>query len=221
MAEAVHKTGSAVLIDKHAQKTAFRLGVTPDAVRQEFKKSMARAPAPDEQAETETSVWQNPTESFRQELWLLELLLAHEELVPWVAECLKPEWLVNEPIRNVAFRCIELHDKHNWKGVSAFLAEFEDSLSAELITEALVNKRETEDPEAVIKGTKSSAGFLVILRDQWIDRELRAIRTRLADPALTELEQQNLVRQQMDLRQLKSRPIQPLDSSLLPGSIKP
>ncbi len=221
MAEAVHKTGSAVLIDKHAQKTAFRLGVTPDAVRQEFKKSAARAPAPGEEAETETSVWQNPTESFRQELWLLELLLAHEEWVPWVAERLKPEWLVNEPIRNVAFRCIELHGQHNWKGASAFLAEFEDSLSVELITEALVNKRETEDPEAVIKGTKSSAGFLVILRDQWIDRELRAIRTRLADPALAELEQQNLVRQQMDLRQLKSRPIQPLDSSLLPGSIKP
>ena len=33
MAEAVHKTGNGVLIDKYAQKTALRLGVTPDAVR--------------------------------------------------------------------------------------------------------------------------------------------------------------------------------------------
>src|ERR1043166_2461778 len=30
MAEAVHKTGSAVLIDKYAQKTALRLGVSSD-----------------------------------------------------------------------------------------------------------------------------------------------------------------------------------------------
>jgi len=36
MAEAVHKTGNVVLIDKYAQKTALRLGVTPDAVRRMF-----------------------------------------------------------------------------------------------------------------------------------------------------------------------------------------
>src|SRR5271155_329490 len=36
MAEAVRKTGSAVLIDKYAQKTALRLGVSPEAVRKEF-----------------------------------------------------------------------------------------------------------------------------------------------------------------------------------------
>ena len=37
MAEAVHKTGNTVLVDKYAQKTALRLGVTPDAVRAEFR----------------------------------------------------------------------------------------------------------------------------------------------------------------------------------------
>ena len=38
MAEAVLKTGNVVLIDKYAQKTALRLGVSPDAVRAEFKR---------------------------------------------------------------------------------------------------------------------------------------------------------------------------------------
>ena len=38
MAEAVQKTGNAVLIDKYAQKTALRLGVSPDSMRGEFKK---------------------------------------------------------------------------------------------------------------------------------------------------------------------------------------
>ena len=45
MAEAVHKTGNVVLLDKYAQKTALRLGVSPDAMRAEFKKgSAARSP---------------------------------------------------------------------------------------------------------------------------------------------------------------------------------
>ena len=38
MAEAVHKTGNVVLVDTYAQKTALRLGVSPEAVRAEFKK---------------------------------------------------------------------------------------------------------------------------------------------------------------------------------------
>ena len=38
MAEAVHKTGNTVLIDTYAQKTALRLGVSPESVRAEFKK---------------------------------------------------------------------------------------------------------------------------------------------------------------------------------------
>ena len=39
MAEAVHKTGNDVLLDTYAQKTALRLGVAAEAMRQEFKKS--------------------------------------------------------------------------------------------------------------------------------------------------------------------------------------
>src|SRR5260221_6962600 len=45
MAAAVHKTGNVVLVDKYAQKTALRLGVSPEAVRAEFKKA-ARAKPP-------------------------------------------------------------------------------------------------------------------------------------------------------------------------------
>ncbi|MGH7970705.1 MAG: toprim domain-containing protein, partial [Limisphaerales bacterium] len=41
MAEAVQKTGNLVIIDTYAQKTALRLGVSPDSVRREFAKSKA------------------------------------------------------------------------------------------------------------------------------------------------------------------------------------
>src|SRR5882724_8566165 len=57
MAAAVHKTGNVVLVDKYAQKTALRLGVSPEAVRAEFKKltprrggSTGEAPAPEANA---------------------------------------------------------------------------------------------------------------------------------------------------------------------------
>jgi DNA primase len=44
MAEATQKTGNAVLTDTYAQKTAARLGVSPDAARAEFKKIAAQKP---------------------------------------------------------------------------------------------------------------------------------------------------------------------------------
>src|SRR5580704_2729905 len=47
MAGAVHKTGNAMMVDTYAQKTALRLGVSPEAVRAEFKKaSRVKRPAP-------------------------------------------------------------------------------------------------------------------------------------------------------------------------------
>src|SRR6266567_1970700 len=46
MAEAVQKTGNGVLIDKYAQKTALRLGVSADAMRAEFKKIPVARSAP-------------------------------------------------------------------------------------------------------------------------------------------------------------------------------
>lgn len=44
MAEATQKTGNAVLTDTYAQKTAARLGVSPDAARAEFKRIAAQKP---------------------------------------------------------------------------------------------------------------------------------------------------------------------------------
>ncbi|MEI9865709.1 MAG: toprim domain-containing protein [Limisphaerales bacterium] len=53
MAAALHKTDNAVLIDKHTQKTALRLGVSVESVRAEFKKNSASQPT--SRADTEES----------------------------------------------------------------------------------------------------------------------------------------------------------------------
>src|SRR5262245_36327605 len=74
MAEAVHKTGNVVLVDKYAQKTALRLGVSPDAVRAEFKKVPrieARVPGGEEPAAPPAPEIPPPSP---QEQWLLKLI---------------------------------------------------------------------------------------------------------------------------------------------------
>src|SRR6266446_5743990 len=83
MAEAVHKTGNVVLIDKYAQKTALRLGVSPDSVRAEFTKfsrGKRTAPAAEEGAEERTAA---PLPPSALEIWLLKILLLHDELLEW------------------------------------------------------------------------------------------------------------------------------------------
>src|SRR5437588_2511551 len=88
MAEAVHKTANVVLIDKYAQKTALRLGVSPDSVRGEFKK-LSRATSRPFEAATESE--DQPGEitpvqpPSTHEFWLMKLLLMHEDLVDWAA----------------------------------------------------------------------------------------------------------------------------------------
>src|SRR6185312_4888974 len=103
MAEAVHKTGNVVLIDKYAQKTALRLGVSPEAVRAEFKKfgrskrstlpsgadSDANAAA-DALADGEASVETPPSPA---EHWLVKLLLLHDETIEWIEAHLDPQWV--------------------------------------------------------------------------------------------------------------------------------
>src|SRR3984957_1628737 len=87
MAEAVHKTANSVLIDKYAQKTALRLGVSPESMRAEFQKAARlKKPAP---AETgmdgmgETSAEEPAAEAMAppnaSEFWLLKILFLHEE----------------------------------------------------------------------------------------------------------------------------------------------
>src|SRR5208283_2553469 len=93
MAEAVHKTGSSVLVDKYAQRTALRLGVMPDAVRAEFRKLSRTKASPPETAEPEVEEAAVPPRPSTHEYWLLKLLLLHDDLIGWAAAYLDPDWV--------------------------------------------------------------------------------------------------------------------------------
>ena len=107
MADAVQKTGSPALVDTYAQKTALRLGISPEAVRSEFAKVQHRAatvqtpPAEEFEEELEPQTYERPS---LQEFWLLKLLLVHDELAAWAAPRLDLDWISNFPVRQIIER---------------------------------------------------------------------------------------------------------------------
>jgi DNA primase len=205
MAEAVHKTGNVVLIDKYAQKTALRLGVTPDAVRAEFRKlSRARTATPEvETAGVPTDASPRPQPPSTQEYWLLKLLLLHEELVEWAALHLDPEWVQHPPAKQVISRRLAAHSHQSWKGLANFLAECDSPDLQNLITEATANERPIPNP------SQQLSDVVLRLRNQFLDRRLAALLQRANQPEVSETERFDLLRQQQELRLLKRRPLGP------------
>jgi DNA primase len=207
MAEAVHKTGNVVLIDKYAQKTALRLGVTPDAVRAEFRKlSRARTTAPEAaEAPAEASPRSQPPSA--QEYWLLKLLLLHDDLVDWAALHLDPEWVQHPLARQVISRRLAAHNNQSWKGLASFLAECDSPDLQNLITEATANERSIPNP------SQQLSDLALRLRNQFLDRRLAALLQRANQPEVSETERLDLLRQQQDLRLLKRQPLGPAPST--------
>ncbi len=140
MAEAVLKTGNQVLVDKYAQKTGLRLGVTPDAVRAEFRKlSRARRAAPAEAAEAPSEPAPN-AEPPPAEYWLLKLLLLHEELIDWAARNLRLEWLQHQLVPRSSpgvFKRTRARLDH----LPAFLDCLEEADARALVTRAVAEER--------------------------------------------------------------------------------
>jgi len=202
MAEAVHKTANGVLIDKYAQKTALRLGVTPDAVRAEFRKlSRARAPAPEaaEPPVEESAVPQRPS---TQEYWLVKLLLLHDDLAAWAAAHLDPAWVQHSLAKQIVSLRLAAHANRTWTSLAGFLDECETPEMQSLVTEA------TAEPRPIPNPSQQLADVTLRLRNQFMDRQVAALMQRTNQPEVGEAERLDLLRQQQELRRLKRQPIQ-------------
>lgn len=204
MAEAVRKTGNTVLLDKHAQTTALRLGVSPEAVRAEFQKHPAArtAPAPAEESSEETE-----TEAVRPsapEFWLLKLVLLCEAEMDWVAAHLDPDWIQHAEVQHILRQRLAAHLNRTWRGLAAFLDEFAAGNAQNLITEASAEERELPDPARQLND------LLTRLRNQFLDRQLAVLMHRSSLPETGDAERLELLRQQQRLRQLKRQPLNPL-----------
>jgi DNA primase len=200
MAEAVHKTGNVVLVDKYAQKTALRLGVSPDAVRAEFRKGRAKPAAPEPEERSDTVEPTQPPPSVP-EYWLLKLLLLNDDLVEWAAAHLDPQWIQHPQVKEIISRRLDAFQNGTWKSLPAFLSEFTTQADRNLITEATTEERPLPDPARQLND------LALRLRSQFIDLQMAQRMHRASQPETSEAERVELLRERESLRAAKKRPL--------------
>jgi DNA primase len=203
MAEAVYKTGSAVLIDIYAQKTALRLGVSAEAVRAEFKKTSAVINPP---AGNETEAIPGETETPRppaHEFWLLKLVLLHENLIGWTALHLDANWISHPFVQQIVERRLAAQTNESWKNLAAFLDGCETSGMRSLITEAVAEDRTIPNPEQQL------VDVILRLRNQFLDRQIAALTQKASQPEISDAERIGLLQEQKNLREQKRAPLAP------------
>jgi DNA primase len=199
MAEAVHKTASAVLIDTYAQKTALRLGVSTESVRAEFKKiPAAKIPV---EAESESAIQTESPRPSPHEFHLLKLLLLHDELVAWTALHLDLDWIQNPLAREIVKRRLVAQKNESWKNLAAFLDECDSPEMKSLITEAVAEDRKIPNPEIQL------ADVTLKLRNQFLDRQIASLVQKLSQPQTSEIEKIESLREQIKLREQKRAPL--------------
>jgi DNA primase len=201
MAEAVNKTGSTVLIDTYAQKTAHRLGISPDAVRLEFRRLQPGRKTLSQEASPDPAVSPEPAPPSPQEFWLLRLLLLDDDLADWLFRHLELDWLQHPVVRRVIDLRWQAHREGRWTGVAALLSQLQDSAVNRLVSEAASENRQIPNRQQQI------VDVVRRLRDQFIDRQLADLWRQMADPARSEAERASLLAQQQALREAKLHPL--------------
>ncbi|MBI5386678.1 MAG: DNA primase [Verrucomicrobia bacterium] len=216
MREAVWKTGDGVLMDTYAQKTALRLGVASDAVRAEFKKGVRAQPSYAEEPDIDLSAAPATEEvpPSPQEFLLLKILLECDEAAEWATSHLNTEWFRSLTLRKIIARRLELQRNRAWLSVSAFLSEFDEPGLQQTITSVLAGglvahrdglryamKPMGQEP------MKEFVGAAASLRSDYITRQLSALSQRVSHPDVSKEDQQELHRQQQELRAQKRQPL--------------
>jgi hypothetical protein len=204
MAEAAYKTGNDVLLDTYAQRTALRLGVAAQAVRNEFKKSSgSRVIDVDEAVEAPASTAPRPSQP---ESWLLRFLLESDDYVSWIASYLELDWLMHPMVREIVAKRLAAEASGSWPGLAPWLTQLDNPEWQNLITEILSDSRPSP-VEKNLKGLPTRDSTIKILRDKYIERQLAALNQRLNAPDLKEDEQRRVWAQMERLRQLKKQPL--------------
>jgi hypothetical protein len=202
MAEAVHKTGNVVLIDTYAQKTALRVGVSPEAMRVEFKRASrsknAITVAEPESGETVSNALPPPGTP---EYWLLKLVFLNEDSVGWVQAHLEIDWIQHSVVRQILLLRLAAHAGENWRGIATFLDECESPEMRSLVTEAAAEERTIPNP------AQQLGDIVLRLRNQFIDRQLAALTQRSSQPEIGDEERLQCFRRQQELRQMKRQPL--------------
>jgi DNA primase len=205
MAQAVHKTGSSVLLDTYAQKTALRLHVSPDTMRLEFRRGAAASSRPAAAAVEEAAAQPEPTtvpppNTF--EYWLLKIVLLHDELSDYVTAHLDSSWLQHPGLRQIVSARLEGHAHKNLPTTAALLSQLEDDSLRGIVSEILAQPQPLLNPQQQLSDT------LLRLRNQAMDREIVSIQQRIALPELSDVERVQALDRLQKLRLAKRQPLE-------------
>ncbi len=203
MAEALQKTGSAVLLDTYAQKTAMRLNISPESMRVEFKKVGRSKPAVYEPADPgpEPEMEEELPPPSEREFWLLRFLFNHDEQLDWVAAHFDLAWVEHPAVRRAVEARLRAHAEASWRGVPVLIDAMQDPAATGLITGAVTGAQLTGDLSRNLMET------IRMLRSAFIDRRLGELKLRLSQPGLLESEAVEVINEQSQLRRLKQQPL--------------
>lgn len=205
LGEMLHKASNEVLLETYAQKTALRLGVSPEAVRSEFRKMRGRGSSPsaraggvEEQSEQEELPRPSPPE-----FWLMRLLLSDDIDMKWVQERLDLAWVRHPVVRRVAELRLASSIDGSWHGAGGVLSTLEEPSWKALISEAAFEPRPVLNPDEFLKGIPGKPGVVQRLRDAYIDQKLSEVNAKLSEPNLSDELSLSLLGQREALRREK------------------
>ena len=104
-------------------------------------------------------------------------------------------------MREIVVRRLTALSGETWTSLAAFLDGCESAEMQNLITEAVTEGRPIPNPEQQL------ADVVLRLRNQHLDRQIAALDQRVSQPATSDAERVEILREQQRLKQLKRQPL--------------
>lgn len=173
-----------------AQRTATRLDVREEVVRQAMKEFARHGPRPHDD---EPPISEPDTElpvGLPAEQTLLHLMLGDERIIETVGQRLDQHWLSASVAADLIVRVLDCHSRAAWNGPSSLLNEPTDDAHTRLLSALLLQPAPKGD------ATIAASDCLATLERSWLEHELAQLRRQLAAPGLA-IEQMSSLQQQM------------------------
>jgi hypothetical protein len=142
-------------------------------------------------------------------------MLTNDELLGWIVERLDLRWIRHATAKRIAESCINTVHNNSWTGATALLDHSDDE-TRRVITGIVTEPVKLADPEKTLKGDTGHSdkrGILEKLRDEFIDKEMDALRQRASLPETADEERIALLRKREELRASKKLPVSVLPTS--------
>jgi len=183
---AVLKSRDPTLMDAVLRKLSLRLGLSLDAVRLAWKR-LRREQAQGAQRmisylQTQTSDATGGASSVEKppsshELWLLRVLVADPELLPWAMEHISVEWIEHSAVRVIVERLYQKLSEEGNVSLPTLYRELEDDYSRQLLSEAAIAQEPILEPGQVL------ADVARILELRYLDKQIHELKRQLATQA--------------------------------------